>query len=208
MDEIFQELKARIVKLDSSELVLAADTIDGRLDSALNEAEVLAWLKKYIPEIKESKEIRKWYDCTYKGYPFNIKITMGNTADNMSSKWGLLYAMTGISVEEYKGYGNINNWAPFNTALVKNVQCSNKDYGFIVVFKDTKQIFLSSLKRVKVAVPNGNNLPLQIKWKDNLKYSDRTQEMQINYIMSIYKQSWLKKVSGLEPLMAWKELES
>lgn len=208
MDKIFQELQERIAQLNTSELVLTNNSADGRLNSAIDEVGVIIWLQKYIPEIEESKEIRKWYDCIYKGYPFNVKITMGNTADNMSSKWGLLYAMTGIPIEEYEGYGNMNNWVPFNTALVENVQCSDKDYGFIVVFKDTKQIFLSSLKRVKVAVPNGNNLPLQIKWKDNLEYSDRTQEAQINYIMSIYKQSWLKKVSGLEPLLAWEELES
>ena len=99
MDKIFKELQERISQLDTSELVLTNNSADGRLNSAMDEAGVIAWLQKYIPEI-ESTTIRKWYDCKYKGYPFNVKITTGNTADNMSSKWGLLYALTGTPVEE------------------------------------------------------------------------------------------------------------
>ena len=118
MDQIFNEFKGKIEKLDFSELNLYNKNADGRLNSAISEDMVFDFIKKYIPEIKKAPP-RYWYDCIYKEYPFNIKITTGTGADNISSKIGMLYAMTGYTPEKIRdmGYGNINIWNNFNQAL-------------------------------------------------------------------------------------------
>ena len=143
----------------------------------------------------------------YKGYPFNIKITKGNNPDNMSSKEGFMYALTGKTYSELSNYGNLNFWINFNKALVENIQPNELDYGFIVLFKDTKEIILSSVKQLQIAVANGSNLPLQIRWNDNKVPTTRSEIEQINYLMGIYISAWHKKCVGLETLDDWRELE-
>ena len=207
MEQIFNELKQRISKIDTSNLILSSANSDGRVNSTLDEEIVFNFLHQFIPELECAPKSRYWYDCIYKGYPFNIKVTTGDSADNMSSKQGFMYALTGKTYSELPGYGNLNNFVPFNTALVQNVQPNNKDYGFIVFFKKSKTIFVSSLKKIEIAVPNGNNLPLQICWNNNIEFTKRSQIEQINYLMSIYIKAWHKKVAGLEPLDNWSELK-
>lgn len=211
MNNIFMELKEKIEKVDFNGLVLYNENEDGRLNSAIAEGQVFDFLKQYIPEL-EKAPIRCWYDCIYKGYPFNIKITSGTSADNLNSKMGLLYAMTGYTPEEIraKGYGNIEHWINFNQALKELTRINPCDYGFIVVFKEgqndnVSNIFLTSLKRLDKLVSNGNNLPFQANWSQNKIWTSRSEKEQIEYIKEIYIDSWIKKANGIKPLLEWKE---
>ena len=210
MDQIFNEFKGKIEKLDFSELNLYNKNADGRLNSAISEDMVFDFIKKYIPEIEKAPP-RYWYDCIYKRYPFNIKITTGTGADNISSKIGMLYAMTGYTPEEIRdmGYGNINIWNNFNQALKDLSTINPRDYGFIVIFKKEsiiKNVFITSLKRIDKLVSNGANLPFQANWSQNMVYTTRSPQEQLNYLKEIYIDSWFKKASGIKPLLDWRDI--
>ena len=184
-------------------------TGDGRLDSAESESVIIDHLKELFKESDiqvESAPPRCWYDVAFKVnnkiFYTNVKITSGAQPDNVSSKLGLFYALTGILPTNFRG---LNNWASYNKALLENINYNcDADYYFIVYFKDLETFLVTSLKRIQTLVPNGSNLPFQCKWSENDVFSDRTSEEQIKYLMNTYYDSWLKKVGGFEPLIGWR----
>ena len=156
-----QNILEEIVKyLKNEKFVLSSQQNDGRLNSAINENEIINLIqKKFDIDIPSA---RNWADFYIDKIPVNIKITTTKTADNASSKEGLYYALTG---EIYFGS---NNWENYLKQLKNNIKDTDKDYYFLVINKkDTKDIFLNSLKQINSLQPNGNNLPFQIKWCDN-----------------------------------------
>lgn len=187
-------------------------TGDGRLDSAESEIIVIEHLKALFAdkkniEIIEAPRQRHWYDILIKigdyKYPVNIKITSGESADNVSSKEGLFYALTGIWPETIRG---LTRWESYNTLLTKNFNASlDSDYYFIIYFKEDETFLFTSLKRIEELSPNGNNLPFQCNWSKNCTSTLRPIEEQSYYLMEIYFQSWIKKLNGFEPLLKWKE---
>lgn len=187
-------------------------TGDGRLDSAESEIVIIEHLKSLFSENKNIEVLdaprqRHWYDILIKIdeqiYPINIKITSGESADNVSSKEGLFYALTGIWPETTRG---LTRWESYNTLLTNNFNASlNTDYYFIVYFKEDETFLFTSLKKINELSPNGNNLPFQCNWSKNYTFTTRSIEDQSYYLMDIYFQSWTKKLNGFEPLMKWKE---
>ncbi len=195
----------------SHDKMIFSTTGDGRLDSAESESVVFDHLKTLFErtevEVINAPDKRWWYDILIKYnnklYPINIKITSGSSADNVSSKLGMFYALTGIWPEGVRG---LTKWESYNTALTENFNSSsNEDYYFIVYFKNEETFLFTSLKRLETLTPNGNNLPFQCKWSDNYKNTERNEKEQSLYLMDIYFNSWLKKTGGFEPLMKWKE---
>lgn len=210
MDYSFLKDKIENSHLSYSDMNFST-TGDGRLDSAESEETVIKHLqslfegtdiKVFIPPAK-----RWWYDILieYNGkkYPINIKITTGNSSDNISSKLGMFYTLTGRWPENEKG---LTKWESYNTSLVKYFNPSTEaDYYFIVYFKKEEIFLFTSLKRLNTLVANGNNLPFQCKWSNNLENTTRSENEQCHYLMNVYFNSWIKKMSGFEPLMRWKE---
>jgi len=95
-------------------------------------------------------------------FQLNIKITTTKTADNANSKNGLFYSLTG------KRYVDNNSWKDYLKALRANIRETEHDYYFLIINKqDNQDIFFNSLKSLTKIVPNGNNLPFQIKWNEN-----------------------------------------
>ena len=198
--------------MPKSELIYST-TGDGRLDSAESEAAVLAHLHNLFDNsevtVTDAPRPRYWYDVILehngKKHYANIKVTSGAEADNVSSKNGIFYALTGILPDDIQG---INTWAGYNKKLMENLSYDTEaDYYFIIYFKEDESFLVTSLKRINILTPNGSNLPFQCKWSDNDVFTTRSSEAQITYIMDTYYDSWLKKVSGFAPLMAWKENE-
>ena len=98
------------------------------------------------------------------------------------------YALTGLSDLP-------NKWGPFNEILSQNIR-SGYDYYFLIMNKnDSTDVFWTSLKRIKRLQPNGSNLPFQCNWALNREWADRTEEEAIEYILSVYLESWNKKIS-------------
>lgn len=208
----FDKIKETIEDSFLSNLELNHSTTgDGRLDSAESEDVVIRHLQELFSnsdiEVEDAPP-RHWYDVAFKAedktYYANVKITSGAQADNISSKLGLFYALTGILPTSVKGV-NLNHWGPYNKKLLENLDYNcEADYYFVIYFKDSESFLVTSLKRIQTLTPNGSNLPFQCKWSENDVFSNRTLEEQSKYIMDVYYDSWLKKVAGFEPLIKWR----
>jgi hypothetical protein len=190
----------RIVKNITIDTTLPTQE-DGRTISALKEDELrdLILEEAYKQKIKAVKaSARKWYDLYFEidnvFVPVNIKITQGNAADNLSSKEGMYYALTGDQNAP-------NQWIAFHNKLFANLQEDiNSDYYFIVYFKTTNKILVTSLMNIEYLTPNGNNLPFQCQWSNNIIATKRERKDQIKYILETYYTSWLKKSQPFEAL--------
>lgn len=198
----------------SNKNLIEAKNGDGRLTSANSEDNVITFLKELFYNnnisaiIEDAPAPRWWYDFLIifddgEKIPVNLKITEGNQADNVSSKKGMFYALTGIWPENIKG---LNKWSSFNEELLKNYNpATDADYYFVIYFKDNENFLFTSLKHIETLVPNGNNLPFQCKWKNANIYTLRNIEEQSNYILNTFIDSFIKKQSGLDVLLKWRE---
>ena len=197
----------------SNQNLIEAINGDGRLTSANSEDNIICFIKELFSEnnisakIKDAPAPRWWYDFLIvfddgEKIPVNLKATEGNQADNVSSKKGMFYALTGLWPENVRG---LNQWASFNEALLKNYNPNiDTDYYFTIYFKDDETFLFTSLKRIETLVSNGNNLPFQCKWKDADIYTSRNIEEQSYYILNIFIDSFIKKQNGLDVLLKWR----
>lgn len=179
---------------------------DGRLDSALSEGIIINHLKNILPNINIIEgPARYWYDIAIEQdgefFPINIKITSGTSADNISSKKGMYYTLTGIRPEQEKG---LDKWETFIHNLITNYKQTDADYYFVVCFKDSGELLFTSLKRLNTLVPNGNNLPFQCNWGQNRSYTERTEDCQMRYILDSFISSYTKRTPGLDMLIQWR----
>lgn len=172
--------------------IMLSDNEDGRIGSILDESN----LKEIVKSICESNDLvfedapepRHWYDFKINGTAFNLKEGTGKTADNLSSKAGLVYALTGVEIK-----GN----SPHDVALKTisdNFFENSADYGILFFNKINKTFKVSSLKNIdpKNLVSNGSNLPFQIKLgklDDVLNHSVGNQSVELCkvYLESIKK---------------------
>ena len=210
MNNTFSELK-EILESENFNIntLIHSTTGDGRLESAESEVLVTEFLKIVHSEINISNipTKRYWYDILieYKGekYPINIKMTSNSgSADNVGSKIGMFYALTGIWPDNVKG---LNQWKTFNEKLTENFNpTNNSDYYFLVCFKDTGKFLFTSLKQIETLVPNGNNLPFQCNWGNNIIPTNRSNEEQSYYIINTFIESFVRKISGLDILINWR----
>ena len=170
---------------------------DGRIDSTINEDEVISHLQK-VPEFNRvilTPPPRAFYDFAIseggKTIYVNIKVSdfSNRAADNCSSKEGLAHALTGLTQFPV-------GFVKFHETMCSNIK-SGFDYYFLVVNKNNhSDAYWTSLKRIKTLVPNGNNLPFQCDWASNREFSGRTEEEATKYLLKIYLTSWEKKVNG------------
>ncbi len=172
---MFPEVLLRMAqKLAADGIVIEQVTNDGRVNSGLGEADVIKYLQANFDNV-DSSEARNWWDIAVtddKGnwYPVNIKISKTDGSDNLSSKEGLFYALTGIDPTEEKF--SINSWGNYFKNLKKYLNHDEtKDYYFLVVDKrpdpEEPMAWIASLKTLNTLVPNGNNLPFQCRWSEN-----------------------------------------
>ena len=187
----------RIVSfLETNPVVLSSDNADGRVNSGINEDEILEELMESpLGGVIERPNIRAWYDFAInvggRRIYVNIKVSdlSNRAADNLSAKKGMGYALTGIE--------NLpDNWPDFNSAICRNLRFGF-DYYFLVVNKNnSRDVFWTSLKRIQRLQPNGNNLPFQCDWSINREWSGRSEEEATKYILEVYLSSWDKKING------------
>ncbi|UTS70570.1 hypothetical protein [Mycoplasma bradburyae] len=176
---------------------------DGRVNSIINEKEIIDVILNRYSEIeifnklnliieKQPKE-RFWYDILIKNNdksfycPINIKVTDLNkkSADNISSKEGLYFSLTGEESTTLH-----NQYKSFFESLNKEMKQTESDYFFIIFNKNDKEdIFYNSLRRLNSLVPNGNNLPFQCKWIENKTIINRSFEQAKNFLLSNFFES-------------------
>lgn len=181
LNELIDMLKKQNINLSSL-------NGDGRINSILNEEEVIDILLKIYKSVpifnkmnlilEKQPKPRWWYDILirdidYNFYcPINIKISdfSNSSADNLSSKEGLYFSLTGEVNEKCP-----NTWGKFFNLLSNNIKENNTDYFFIVLNKnDNREIIFNSMRRLNTLTPNGNNPPFQCKWSENKIIIERT----------------------------------
>lgn len=153
---------------------------DGRTNSSIDEKNIINILiidkrlknRLYIPAT------RHWFDIAVLDYqygylPINIKTTTTMTADNTGNLAMCVYALTNEKLNIKSTYNN-GSMSKILINKLKKDELNNelkKDYYFIVVDKKNKDIIIAnSFKGLSKLTPNINNLPFQIKWKDNQKF--------------------------------------
>ncbi|WP_208371744.1 restriction endonuclease [Helicobacter pylori] len=160
---------------------------DGRLNSSVNEEEILNTIKDYFPiQLPKSRE---WWDFSFEEndifYPVNIKTTTTKTADNLNGKLGIYYALCGLVPE----FNNEIAWEKYFQKLHKDLgKNTDRDYYFLIINKnDPKDIFINSLKGIQTLQPN--NLPFQCKWDNNREIIQRSFIESKNSILSALAKS-------------------
>jgi hypothetical protein len=153
---------------------------DGRINSCLDEVEVVKLLSiKFGARIK-IPEKRHWYDILAYDYiygwiPINIKTTTTLTSDNTGNLAMCVYAYTNevLDIHSNKSYDN-GKMSNILVNKLKNKEynfVSKKDYYFIVLNKtDSSIIIVNSVKGLTLLTPNINNLPFQVCWNNNRIY--------------------------------------
>ncbi|RVZ78376.1 restriction endonuclease [Helicobacter pylori] len=158
---------------------------DGRLNSSVNEEEILNTIKDYFPI--QLPKAREWWDFSFEEndifYPVNITTT--KTADNLNCKLGIYYALCGLVPE----FNNEIAWEKYFQKLHKDLgKNTDRDYYFLIINKnDPKDVFINSLKGIQTLQPN--NLPFQCKWDDNREIVQRNFTESKNFILSALAKS-------------------
>ncbi|GAA9612936.1 hypothetical protein HpHA82_10910 [Helicobacter pylori] len=160
---------------------------DGRLNSSVNEEEILNTIKDYFPI--QLPKAREWWDFSFEEndifYPVNIKTTTTKTADNLNGKLGIYYALCGL----LPTFNNEIAWEKYFQKLHKDLgKNTDRDYYFLIINKnDPKDIFINSLKGIQTLQPN--NLPFQCKWDNNREIIQRDFDGSKSFILSALAES-------------------
>ena len=186
------ELQNAVDYLNTLTINVSESHEDGRVNSIDDEDTIIDLLVEKFGENIETPPPRCWWDIKVFGYPLNIKSSkFGNAADNFSSKAAILYALTDLPEEEV----TCTSWKSFQNKLQMNSsQEKPRDYYIIVLDKTTNKVYLQSLKSLQKLTSNGNNLPFQIKWKDNTYPIERNYLQSYDFLIQCYKDSVRKKI--------------
>jgi hypothetical protein len=171
------------------------DHEDGRVNSIADEETVIQLLEQKYGDAVERPKAREFFDVKLFGHPIQIKSSSYSkgASDNFSSKAAILYALTTLSEAEIQ---KVRGWEPFESSLLQYAtEENNRDYFIISVNKDDSTVHLSSLKSLNKLTPNGNNLPFQIQWKNNVETVERNYDEAYSFIIGAYKESVKRKIS-------------
>jgi hypothetical protein len=191
--------------LKSTNIQFSGKNTDGRINSCIDEDEVIKLLiEKFNNRIKIPK-IRMWYDILafdyiYGWIPINIKTTTTLTSDNTGNLAMCVHAYTDEKLDFHinKTYEN----GKMSKILINKIKKKKfnknykKDYYFIVLNKkNNKDIIINSIKGLTKLNSNINNLPFQVCWNKNRFYEYKN----INKIIKLFI-NCLKKSNP-----SWKE---
>lgn len=145
-----------------------------------------------------------WYDFLVESrdgavwVPINLKVSSLEGNDNVASKAGLFYALTGVRPENTL----IRNWEVFCqhlAACLRRDDCDS-DYYFLVVEKHpggVGRVFWTSLLQLQVVTPNGSNPPFQACWQHNLQRARRTRAEAVDYLLHVVGQTFQLRAQAL-----------
>lgn len=196
--------------LTTERLVLSRQAKDGRLNSQENEKQISHALELYAVsnEWFQSEGLklvvappRHWFDFSVTDanglfIPVNVKVSALKTSDNVSSKEGVFFALTGVQPNEAK----INNWEQFCSELSSRLALNLvADYYFLVIGKDDgRAVFWTSLKQIAELVPNGNNPPFQCHWGKNRVRAQRPPTEANRYILRVLRETFRLRSEALQ----------
>lgn len=180
--------------LESQDFQFSNHNKDGRINSCIDEDEIIKLLiKKFNNKIKKPK-IRMWYDILAFDFicgwiPINIKTTTTTTTmtnDNTGNLAMCVYAYTDemLDIHSDRTYenGKMSNILFYKLKNKKYNFNNKKDYYFIVLNKtNPNDIIINSVKGLTFLTPNINNLPFQVCWNKNriFKYENINQKIKL-----------------------------
>ena len=165
LNEIVEALK-------KSNLKAVTENTEGRVNSKKDEDKIIAWLQKqpqFASRIKEGV-LRSFSDMIVVDdqgieHVVNIKTSVGSS-DNAFSKLGILWALTDLTVEDYKKLKISNKIkdARFAELVVKHKKETDRDYWYLSLDKKNfSHVLVRGVKQITQwgKTPTNN---LQIVW--------------------------------------------
>lgn len=217
-DQILNVLQGYLQAALEQNIITLVSTGRGnaRADSAANEALIGRSLRGFAlghPMFADSElffEVTTngaWYDFLVRSedesiwLPINLKVSSLRGRDNLSSKEGLFYALTGIRPQG----GMIRNWDLFcknMAAHVKRTECS-ADYYYLVVQKASAdmpvgRVFWTSLLQLQRVSPNGSNPPFQCKWRENMDRAGWSRQEAVDNLLDVVGETFVLRAKALE----------
>jgi hypothetical protein len=194
-ESMFPESLVEAAAILSNAIECCTNHLDGRVNSIQDEETIIQFLESKYGDAVERPEPRDWWDVRLFGYPLQIKSSdfSKKSSDNFSSKAAILYALTYLPEEKV----NVQKWSDFENALLNYTDVENgRDYYILIFDKQSKKVFLNSLKSLNKLTHNGSNLPFQIKWVDNIVPVSRSHKEAYNLIVGAYKRSVMAKINA------------
>ena len=176
---------------------------DGRINSCMDEDEVIKIIIEEFGERIKKPKIRMWYDILaldfmYGWIPINIKTTTTKTSDNTGNFAMCVHAYTDemLDIHRDKSYENGKMSSILFQKLKKKEYNRNnkKDYYFVVLNKtDSTDIIVNSVKGLSVLTSNVNNLPFQVCWNKNRRFKYENIDKKVKRLLDCLqkpKPSW------------------
>lgn len=197
--------------LESNKVELCTDSVDGRTNSCIDEDRIVEKLLKKFPDIIVVPKIRMWYDILVRDYkfgwiPVNIKTTTGFTSDNVGNLSICVQAYT----DEVLSKEIMHNNGKMYKVLLEKLQkkeynnTPGKDYYFLVVNKENGEVIVNSVLGLSKLTSNNNNLPFQVKWKNNKIYKPKSIKDSVEMFLETVKKpqlTWNEKfLNGIRKL--------
>lgn len=193
--------------LKSCNIQFATLSDDGRINSCSDELVIVKHIvekfgdKIFVPLAKS----RMWYDIlvfdNYCGWlPVNIKSSTMRSADNVGNLTMCVYSYTNYPIDLHKPTTYTNGEMSLtlvNCLKEKHInRINSRDYYFIVVNKNnTNDIIVNSIKGLSKLTSNIHNLPFQVKWSVNNKFSHTPIKEKISAFMQCIP----------KPTISWRE---
>jgi hypothetical protein len=161
-----------VESLKKSNLKAVSENSEGRVNSKNDEDKIINWLQNQ-PQFKDHIKdgvLRSFMDMEVKDYDgtthaVNIKTSVGSS-DNAFSKLGILWAMTDLTIDDYKKLKISNKISDkkFAELVVKHKKETDRDYWFLSLDKkDFSHVMIRGVKQITHWGKNPTN-NLQIMW--------------------------------------------
>jgi hypothetical protein len=197
-------LNAIAEALKKSNLKAVTENTEGRVNSKKDEDKIIAWLQKqpqFAGRIKEGV-LRSFSDMIVVDdqgveHVVNIKTSVGSS-DNAFSKLGILWALTDLTIEDYRKLKISNKISDtkFAELVIKHKKETDRDYWYLSLDKkDFSHVIVRGVKQITHWGKNPTN-NLQIQWSkehscepNNIPFN----EVFYNVITDGAFQCWAKK---------------
>jgi len=201
-----QILNDIVEALKKSNLRAVSENSEGRVNSKKDEDKIIAWLQKqpqFAGRIKEGV-LRSFSDMIVVDdqgieHVVNIKTSVGSS-DNAFSKLGILWALTDLTVEDYKRLKISNKIkdAQFAELVVKHKKETDRDYWYLSLDKKNfSHVLVRGVKQITHWGKNPTN-NLQIVWNKEHECGPNTntfEEVFYNVITDGAFRCWANKAS-------------
>lgn len=143
--------------------------------NCIDEHNIINLLTSYFGERIKKPQTRMWYDILAYDYKYGW-LPIKTTCDNTGNLAMCVYAYTNelLDIHNKNTYNN-GSMSKIFFNKIKNKEYNiihKKDYYFIVLDKkENTNVIVNSVKGLTVLTPNINNLPFQIRWSKNNKFT-------------------------------------